>query len=165
MARFVFFSFHYERDIWRVNQVRNAWVTQGNHAAGYVDSAAFEQVKRRGQRAVYDWIDEQLAGTTVTAILIGWQTAEREYVHYEIAQSIERGNGFVPIYIYDMKDQQGKTDWLMGRNPLEDYETEDSSLFFPDTFADLYPSYEWLGDDGYSNFGDWVENAYELASD
>ena len=38
MARRVFFSFHFENDIWRVNQVRNANVVAGgpNAAAKFV---------------------------------------------------------------------------------------------------------------------------------
>lgn len=32
MARRVFFSFHYERDIWRANQVRNRWITKDREA-------------------------------------------------------------------------------------------------------------------------------------
>jgi len=46
MSRHVFFSFHYKNDVWRANQVRNSWVTQGKTAAGFVDSAEFEKVKQ-----------------------------------------------------------------------------------------------------------------------
>ena len=35
MARTVFFSFHYQRDIWRVNQVRSIPNITGNAAAGF----------------------------------------------------------------------------------------------------------------------------------
>jgi len=33
MARKVFFSFHYERDIWRASIVRNSWVTKPDREA------------------------------------------------------------------------------------------------------------------------------------
>ena len=47
MARRVFFSFHYERDIWRVNQVRHTWITKDSiEEAGYIDAADFEEVER-----------------------------------------------------------------------------------------------------------------------
>lgn len=45
MARRAFFSFHYKNDVWRANQVRNSWVTQGKEAAGFIDSAEFEKIK------------------------------------------------------------------------------------------------------------------------
>ncbi len=35
--RKVFFSFHYQRDIWRVNQIRNAGVIDASAAAGWAD--------------------------------------------------------------------------------------------------------------------------------
>ncbi len=40
MARRVFFSFHYERDVWRAGQVRNSWVTKDREEAGFWDAAA-----------------------------------------------------------------------------------------------------------------------------
>jgi len=48
MARRVFFSFEYEQDVWRANVVRNSWVTQGKEAAGFIDAAAFENLKNQG---------------------------------------------------------------------------------------------------------------------
>ena len=47
MARRVFFSFKYE-DVSRAMIVRNSWVTQGKEAAGFVDAADFEKVKKQG---------------------------------------------------------------------------------------------------------------------
>src|SRR5437867_4935474 len=98
MARRVFFSFHYERDNWRAGQVRNSWVTRDREAAGFWDAAAWQEVKSRGDAAIRNWINEQLHGTSVTAVLIGAETASREYVLYEIKQSVARGNGLLDIY-------------------------------------------------------------------
>src|SRR5688500_16738359 len=107
MARRAFFSFHYERDAWRAGQVRNAYVTQD--AAGSVDYADWEAVKSRGDAAIKKWIDDQLVGTSVTVVLIGAETATREYVQYEIRQSIARGNGLLGIYIHNVKNSSGQT--------------------------------------------------------
>ena len=58
--RRVFFSFDWD-DAWRVNQVRNSWVTKGNYTSvGFVDSAEIEQVKRKTDKAIKNWIDQQL---------------------------------------------------------------------------------------------------------
>ena len=70
MARRVFFSFHYDNDINRSMTVRNSWVTQGKEAAGFIDKAEFEKVKRQGEKAVHNWIDKQLEGTSVTVPLL-----------------------------------------------------------------------------------------------
>jgi len=58
MARNVFFSFHYDNDIWRAFIVRNSWVTKPNRTAtGVIDKAEFEQIKKRGDTEVKKWID------------------------------------------------------------------------------------------------------------
>ncbi len=54
MARRVFFSFHYQNDINISMTVRNSWVTQGKEAAGFIDKADFEQIKRQGNNAYID---------------------------------------------------------------------------------------------------------------
>ena len=71
MSRRVFFSFHYDEDINRSMTVRNSWVTQGKEAAGFIDKAEFEKVKRNGENAVCEWIDKHLEGSSVTVVLFG----------------------------------------------------------------------------------------------
>ncbi|MCY4613402.1 MAG: TIR domain-containing protein [Nitrospira sp.] len=88
--RRVFFSFDWD-DVWQVNQVRNSWVTKGNYkVAGFVDAAEIETVKNRTDKAIQEWIDEQMKGTSVTCILIGSKTDECKWVKYEIEKSIEK---------------------------------------------------------------------------
>ncbi len=67
----VFFSFKYKSDVSRAMVVRNSWVAQGKEAAGFIDSADFEDLKRQGDTAVKNWIDKQLNGTSVTVVLVG----------------------------------------------------------------------------------------------
>ena len=111
MARKVFFSFYYERDVWRAGQVRNSWVTKPDRdTAGFWDSASWEEVKKKGDAAIKKWIDDQLTGTSVTVVLIGAETSNRDYVKYELEKSWGKGNGILGIYIHQMKDKDGKTD-------------------------------------------------------
>jgi len=108
MARRVFFSFHYETDIWRASQVRNSWVTKPDReAAGFWDAAAREEVKKKGEEAIKRWIEKQLEGTSVTVVLIGAETSDRKYVQYEIKQSWNKGNGLIGIYVHNLKEQMG----------------------------------------------------------
>lgn len=69
MARRVFFSFEYG-DVSRAMVVRNSAITKGKEAAGFVDAADFEKLKQQGDSAVKKWIDDQLVGTSVTAVLV-----------------------------------------------------------------------------------------------
>ncbi|MDD5500743.1 MAG: TIR domain-containing protein [Candidatus Omnitrophica bacterium] len=147
MARRVFFSFHFERDVWRAGQVRNCWVTKpSREEAGYIDAADWEEVKKGGDEAIKKWIREQLKGTSVTIVLIGAETSGRKYIEYEIEQSIEKGNGLLGIYIHNLKDKDGETD-SKGCNPFKELDCEDVE------------TYDWCNDDGYNNIGDWVESS------
>lgn len=145
MARRVFFSFHYERDIWRTNVVRNSGIVEGNAAAGFHDASLWEEAKKKGDAEVKKLIDNGLIGTSVTVVLIGAQTAQRRFVNYEIEQSIARGNGLLGIYIGGIKNSSGNTD-TQGSVP--------ASL----TEAGA-PCYTW----DRNKFGDWVEAAYKKA--
>jgi len=48
--RRVYFSFHYQRDVQRMNVVKNHWITKGtNTAAGYFNGSLEEEAKTRVQ--------------------------------------------------------------------------------------------------------------------
>lgn len=110
MARRVFFSFHYQRDIWRVNQIRNMPNITGAAAAGFQDASLWEEAKNKGEAAIKKLINDGLQNTSVTVVFIGAKTAGRQYINYEIEQSIARGNGLVGIQIHHLENQSGETD-------------------------------------------------------
>lgn len=110
MARTVFFSFHYQRDIWRVNQIRSIPNVTGNAAAGFKDASLWEESKKKGDDVIMRMIDKALEGTTVTVILIGSKTAGRKFINYEIKKSLERGNGLVGIQIHEIGNHNQETD-------------------------------------------------------
>jgi len=157
MARKVFFSFHYERDIWRASQIRNSWVTKPDReSAGFWDAASWEEVKKKGKEAILQWINEQFEGTSVTAILIGTETNNREYVDYEIQESRKKGNGMLGIYIHNIKNSTGMTD-IKGKNPFDYWYTTVGGQ--KQYFSTMYSTYDWVYDNGYENIGDWIEKA------
>jgi hypothetical protein len=110
MARRVFFSFHYQKDIWRINQIRNLHEIVGCAAAGFQDASLWEEAKRKGDAEIKRMIDNALERTAVTVVFIGAKTAGRKYINYEIQQSIARGNGLLGIQIHHLKDNSGNTD-------------------------------------------------------
>lgn len=142
MAHRTFFSFHYERDVWRASNVRNS--SQLSTAdEEWIEASLWESVKA-DDAALQKLIDNALARTTVTAVLIGAQTASRRWVNYEIQASIATGNGLFGIYIDNIKDSSGNTD-SRGANPL----------------PAGYPVYDWVNDGGRANLGTWVDAAYD----
>lgn len=110
MARTVFFSFHYQRDIWRVNQIRSIPNVTGNAAAGFKDASLWEETKKKGDAPIKALIDKALEGTSVTVVFVGSQTAGRKFINYEIDKSIERGNGLVAVQIHHLEDQKKVVD-------------------------------------------------------
>ena len=152
----VFFSFHYDNDVNRANVVRNSWVIRGNKDAGFVDKAEFEKIKARGDKAVYDWIDDQLIGTSVTAVLIGQDTCNRDFVRYELQQSYKRGNKIIGIFIHNIKDMRTGLTSSKGNTTFgslgKDSKRDDVY------FYQIAKTYDWINDDGYNNFGKWIED-------
>lgn len=141
MARRTFFGFKYYDDVSRAMVVRNSWVTQGKEAAGFIDAADFEEIKKGGEDAIEERIDGQLKGTSVTVVLVGRNTCTSRWVKYEIAKSEEIGNGLLGIDISQIKDLDGNTSDRCGEIPSG------------------YDFYLWFSDDGYKNMGDWIEKA------
>lgn len=157
MARRVFFSFHYDRDVRRVAQIRNSWVVRaGNETQPFVDKAEWESIKRTGSQAIERWIDKQLDGTSVTVVLIGAETYDREWVRHEIKRSYELGKGMLGIYIHNVKDPQTGTT-TKGKNPFDYWSVKQNGRDV--AFSSLYKTYDWVNDNGYSNFASWIEAA------
>lgn len=116
MARKVFYSFHYKPDNWRVSQVRNIGVVEGNRPVSDND---WEAITKAGDKSIQNWIDGQLKGKTCTIVLIGSNTAGRKWIKYEIEKSWNDGKGLLGIYIHNLKDITGNQS-TKGRNPCDD---------------------------------------------
>ena len=89
MAKRVFFSFYYENDLSRALVVKNNWALKENEESGFISNSEFERMKRDGDEAIERWIDKQIAGTSVTVVLIGSETLDSKYVQYAIKKSVE----------------------------------------------------------------------------
>lgn len=160
MTRRVFFSFHYERDIWRANVVRNSWITKDRIDAGFFDASLWEEAKTKGDEALEKLIRNGLKNTSVTVVLIGAETSKRPCIDFEIKESYREGKGLLGVYIHKIEDEDGKID-KKGGNPFSTLyvKTNGEKKYLSDT----YPVYDWVNDDGYNNLGAWIEEAAEAA--
>lgn len=156
MARKIFFSFHYERDAWRAGQVRNSNVVSSEDRYGFVDAVDWESIKKKGDDAISKWIGDQLKNTSVTVILVGAETADREWVQHEIVKSWNRDNGIVAVRIHNIKDQDQKTD-TVGPNPLDDFKLPDGTIL-----SSVCKTYDWVTNDGRKNLGKWADEAFDI---
>lgn len=160
MARRVFFSFHFERDILRVGQIRNSNLLRaGDTPSGFVDSADWESIRRQGDDAVRRWINSQLEGTSVTVVLIGAETANRPWINYEIIESVKRGNGLLGVYIHNVRDLRLQTD-SQGANPFSYLNWNNGQ---GERLDGTYPVYDWVDDNGRVNLPSWIERAAQAA--
>lgn len=115
--RQVFYSFHYKNDNWRVWQVRNMGVIEGNEP---VSSNDWEEVKKRGEDSIKKWIDDNMNYRSCVIVLIGSETASRKWIKYEISKAWKDGRGIVGIYIHGLKDVLSEQ-CDKGNNPFEKF--------------------------------------------
>ena len=117
--RKVFYSFHYDNDVFRVQQIRNMGIIDGNEPVTVND---WEEIKRRGDSSIQNWIDKEISESQCVVVLIGSQTSTRRWVKYEIQQAWSQGKGLLGIYIHNLRDPRTGTS-IKGHNPFSDFTT------------------------------------------
>ena len=132
MARKVFFSFDFEGDLGRADQIRRSGAVPERDLAGFFSSAELDAAAKQGTGAFQQLIQRHLLHTWVTVVLIGAGTASHPWVRYEIDQSIEQRNGLLGIYVGHLKDERGRTP-TQGLKPI-----------VPAGYD--FPAYSWDGD-------------------
>ena len=152
--RQVFYSFHYENDVFRVQQIRNIGALEDNKP---VSPNEWERVKRRGEASIKEWIDNNLRYKSCVIVLIGEETANRKWVQYEIKKAWELGKGLVGIHIHNLKDPiTGKSS--KGKNPFDQFAFDDGTKL-----SSVVKCYNPNPNDAYNeikdNLEDWIEEA------
>lgn len=158
MSRKVFYSFHFDKDSQRAAQIRNSHAIADVDEYGVIDSVDWEEIKRSGPDSIKSWINDQLKYTSVTVVLIGAETSERQWVQYEIERSWERGNGLVGVTIHNVKNLAGETT-SAGKNPFDKQVLADGT-----PLSAVCKVYDWVADGGLANLGKWSEEAFEIRS-
>jgi hypothetical protein len=110
----VFYSFHFERDYWRVQQVMQFGAVEGQPL---LNSQDWEKVKRQGETAIKNWIEKHMKYKQAVVVLVGSQTASRPWVEYEIAKAWNERRPLVGVRIHGLEDASGRTD-SSGANPF-----------------------------------------------
>lgn len=153
MRRRVFYSFHYDNDCWRVQQIRNMGVFDGDNP---VLPNPWEEIRRRGDYYIQRWIDNTLVNCSCLVVLVGSQTANRKWVQYEIQKAWEMGKGVLGIRIHNLENQCGQTDYR-GRNPFEDF-----SVFNGITKVNLSSIVECFDPSSFGTYNDIYNNLPRL---
>jgi hypothetical protein len=114
MARSVFFSFHFDGDFWRTQQVRNMGSLEGQTLCA---ANVWEEVKRKGDASIEKWIADNMSGKSCVVALVGAQTANRPWVIHELSKGWNDGKGVLAIRVDRLLDSKGQSS-IAGANPL-----------------------------------------------
>jgi MTH538 TIR-like domain (DUF1863) len=113
----VFYSFHFDNDVMRVQQIRNMGMLDGNEP---VSSNDWEAVKKKGDVAVEKWIDDNMSYKRCVVVLIGTDTHKRPWVKHEIQKAWKDGRGLLGIYIHNLNCPNNGT-CAKGTNPFNQF--------------------------------------------
>lgn len=161
MSRKAFYSFHYKPDNWRVSQVRNMGLIEGNQTVSDND---WETITKGGEKAIQDWIDSQLKGKSVLIVLIGEKTTGRKWIKYEIKKAWQDGKGVMGIYIHNLKDKDGNQS-SKGSNPFDAYKIGDKSMSdIVKTYDPPYSTSTHVYNHIKENIATWIEKSIEIRS-
>lgn len=118
-TRHVFYSFHYA-DVFRVNHIRKSdqFRSTDKESPRVVDRSLWERARNTNPTSLAGIIDRGLEGTSTTCVLAGFATWSREWVRYEIARSLARGNGLLTVYLNGCQCPNTGFD-SRGPNPLD----------------------------------------------
>lgn len=146
----IYYSFHYEKDAWRVNQIRNAGIIDGED---FIKSQSWESVKQ-SDTEIKNWIDSQMKYKRAVVVLIGSETAYRKWVKYEINRAIELKKPLIGIEIHGLKDKDGFSS-RKGENPFIMLGYNQVPVFSPLGFdsKSIYNSIK-------QNLSTWIERGY-----
>lgn len=152
--RQVFYSFHFNNDVMRVQQIRNIGAIEDNKPVAAND---WEEVKKKGTAAIEKWIDDNMSYRSCVVVLVGEETADRPWVKYEIKKAWEDGKGLLGIYIHNVKcPRNGKSN--KGSNPFDGFTFNDGSKL--SSVVDCYnPSPSDAYNDIKNNMETWIETA------
>jgi hypothetical protein len=154
MKRQVFYSFHFDNDVMRVQLIRNIGEIEDNKPVAPND---WETIQRGGDRAIEKWIDDNMKYKNCVIVLVGSDTANRRWVKHEICKAWDEGRGLFGIYIHNLKDPRTGT-CRKGANPFESIDLKNGRKL--SDFVQCYDPNSW---DAYNdiarNLESWVETA------
>ncbi|MGO9314851.1 MAG: TIR domain-containing protein [Syntrophobacteraceae bacterium] len=118
--RRIFYSFYYKEDVTRASQVRNIGAVEGNKSATDNEWEKITSGKDAAakEKAIKQWIADQMENRTCTVVLVGQNTADRYYINHEIVKSWNDKMGVVGIYIHGLKNLDGNIS-TKGSNPFD----------------------------------------------
>jgi len=158
--RQVFYSFHFDNDVMRVQQIRNIGALEDNKPVSAND---WEEIKKKGDAGIKKWIDDNMNYRSCVVVLVGEKTAARPWVKYEIEKAWKDGKGVLGIYIHNLScpkktKDTGNGKCTQGANPFDQF-----TFTGGQKMSSVVKCYNPKSDDAYNaikdNIEDWIEAA------
>jgi hypothetical protein len=150
----VFYSFHFDNDVMRVQQIRNIGSVEGNPPT---TPNEWETLKRTGKKAVENWIDQNMKYKRCIIVLIGSETASRPWVEHEIIKAWNDGKALLGIHIHNLRCPRNGTS-RKGRNPFDLIKFNDGRAM-----SSVVPCYDPNSLNAYqdiaNNISSWIDHA------
>lgn len=131
MAKTVFYSFHYDQDVMRVQLVQKIGAITGEPVLNAQD---WESTRQKSKATIQQWIDNQMKYKSAVVVLIGSKTASRPWVKYEIERAWSLKRPMLGIYIHGIS-RAGSTD-SKGADPFDAAEGVSGITVFDPTVND-----------------------------
>lgn len=158
MKRKVFYSFHFDNDVMRVQQIRNMGVIEGNEP---VSPNEWEQIRRGNNGSIEKWIDDNMKYKDCVVVLVGKDTANRPWVKYEIEKAWSDKRGLLGIYIHNIKcPRTGISE--QGRNPFEQFTLNSNGMLLSQIVECYNPNPFNAYSDIENNIGRLIEEAINI---
>lgn len=152
----VFYSFHFDNDVMRVQQIRNIGSIEGNPPT---TPNEWETLKRTGKQAVENWINQNMKYKRCIIVLIGSETASRPWVEHEIIKAWNDGKALLGIYIHNLRCPRNGTS-RKGKNPFDLIKFNDGRVM-----SSVVPCYDPGSLNAYqdisNNISSWIGNAIQ----
>lgn len=154
--RQVFYSFHFDNDVMRVQLIRNIGAIEENKPVSAND---WEEVKKKGDSGIEKWIDDNMKYRSCVVVLVGESTANRKWVKHEIKKAWNDKKGVVGIHIHNLNcARNGKSN--KGDNPFDQFTIGGVKL------SSKVKCYNPSSTDTYNeiknNLEDWIEEAIKI---
>ena len=117
MARKIFFSYNYEKDGKRIDEIRNMGVVKDIKPA---TKEEWNKICSEGDASIKKWIDDKMKDADCVVVFIGEETLSRKWIRYEIEKAWNEGKGLLGVYVHNIEDPvTGKC--KKGDNPFEHF--------------------------------------------
>jgi hypothetical protein len=157
----VYFCFHQERDEDRARFVSACTATvDSNRFSDWTDES-WQAAHVAGPESLTHLIDEKLADTHVSCLLIGERTFEKPWILPMLSRSYALGRGILAIHVHNVPDRNGQL-VSRGASPMGrlNYRGRDNQEY---PFTSYFHTYEWEFGKGEAGMPGWVALAARQA--